>query len=51
MDCHGQGQVRQTRNMGFASFVTAAPCSSCRGQGSIIENHVEIVKDKEEKRF
>ncbi|MCV0430345.1 molecular chaperone DnaJ [Nitrosopumilus sp.] len=35
--CHGQGQVRQTRNMGFASFVTAAPCSACRGQGSIIE--------------
>ena len=35
--CGGQGQVRQTRNMGFASFVTAAPCSTCRGQGSIIE--------------
>ena len=35
--CNGQGQVRQTRNMGFASFVTAAPCSSCKGQGSIIE--------------
>ncbi len=35
--CNGQGQVRQTRNMGFASFVTTAPCSSCRGQGSIIE--------------
>ena len=35
--CNGQGQVRQTRNMGFASFVTAAPCPSCRGQGSVIE--------------
>ncbi len=35
--CNGQGQVRQTRNMGFASFVTAAPCSICRGQGSMIE--------------
>ncbi len=35
--CNGQGQVRQRRNMGFASFVTAAPCSACRGQGSIIE--------------
>ena len=35
--CTGQGQVRQTRNMGFASFVTTAPCSSCRGQGLIIE--------------
>ena len=35
--CGGQGQVRQTRNMGFASFVTAAPCPTCRGQGSMIE--------------
>ena len=35
--CNGQGEVRQTRNMGFASFVTAAPCPSCRGQGSMIE--------------
>ncbi len=35
--CNGQGQVRQTRNMGFASFVTAATCPTCRGQGSIIE--------------
>ena len=35
--CNGQGQVRQTRNVGFTSFVTASPCSSCRGQGSIIE--------------
>ncbi len=35
--CNGQGEVRQTRNMGFASFVTSAPCPSCRGQGSMIE--------------
>jgi len=35
--CNGQGQVRQSRNMGFASFVTAAPCPTCRGQGSSIE--------------
>ena len=35
--CNGQGQVRQTRNMGFASFVTAAPCPTCRGQGSTID--------------
>ena len=35
--CNGQGQVRQTRNMGFASFVVAAPCSACRAQGSVIE--------------
>lgn len=35
--CNGQGQVRQSRNMGFASFVTASTCSACRGQGVIIE--------------
>ncbi len=35
--CGGQGQVRRGRRMGFASFVTVEPCSSCRGQGKIIE--------------
>ena len=35
--CNGQGQVRKTKNMGFASFVTVEPCSSCRGNGSLIE--------------
>ena len=36
-DCNGQGQVRKTRSMGFASFVTVEPCTKCRGRGSIIE--------------
>lgn len=35
--CHGQGQVRTTRNMGFSTFVTVQPCNTCRGQGKIIE--------------
>jgi len=35
--CNGQGQLRKTRRMGFASFVTVEPCSECKGQGSIIE--------------
>ncbi|MDH3611218.1 MAG: molecular chaperone DnaJ [Nitrosopumilus sp.] len=35
--CNGQGQVRKSRSMGFASFVTVEPCSSCRGKGSLIE--------------
>lgn len=35
--CNGQGQVRQSRKMGFASFVTVAPCTKCRGQGRIVE--------------
>ena len=35
--CHGQGQVRTTRNMGFSTFVTVHPCNTCKGQGKIIE--------------
>lgn len=48
--CNGQGQVRQTRNMGFASFVTAAPCSVCRGQGSIIETPCNECKGQGKKK-
>ncbi|MDX1441544.1 MAG: molecular chaperone DnaJ [Nitrosopumilaceae archaeon] len=36
-DCQGHGQVRKSRSMGFASFVTVEPCSNCKGRGSIIE--------------
>lgn len=31
--CSGSGQTQTTRNMGFASFRTMAPCRSCRGKG------------------
>ena len=48
--CNGHGQVRQTRNMGFASFVTAAPCPACRGQGSIIETPCDECKGQGKKR-
>ena len=48
--CNGQGQVRQTRNMGFASFVTAAPCSACRGKGSIIETPCNECKGQGKKK-
>ncbi len=48
--CNGQGQVRQTRNMGFASFVTAAPCSPCRGQGSIIETPCDECRGQGKKK-
>ncbi|MCV0393591.1 MAG: molecular chaperone DnaJ [Nitrosopumilus sp.] len=44
--CNGQGQVRQSRNMGFASFVTAVPCSSCRGNGTIIETPCDDCKGR-----
>ena len=48
--CNGQGQVRQTRNMGFASFVTAAPCPACRGQGSVIETPCSECKGRGSKK-
>lgn len=34
--CDGNGQVRNTRNMGFSTFVTVEPCRSCKGNGSRI---------------
>ena len=35
--CNGRGQVRKSRSMGFASFVTVQQCGSCRGVGKMIE--------------
>ena len=48
--CNGQGQVRQSRNMGFASFVTSAPCSTCRGQGFSIETPCNECKGQGRKK-
>ncbi len=48
--CNGQGQVRKTRSMGFASFVTVEPCSSCRGQGSIITDPCKECKGSGKKK-
>ncbi len=48
--CGGQGQIRQTRNMGFTSFVTATTCPACKGQGSIIETPCSDCKGHGKKR-
>ena len=48
--CNGQGQVRKSRSMGFASFVTVEPCSTCQGQGSIIETPCSECKGKTKKK-
>ena len=48
--CNGQGQVRQSRNMGFASFVTAAPCTTCKGQGFSIETPCSECKGQGRKK-
>jgi len=42
--CNGQGQLRQSRKMGFASFVTVAPCTKCQGQGKIVEKPCKTCK-------
>ena len=36
-ECSGHGQVRKSRSMGFASFVTVEACSTCSGKGVIID--------------
>ncbi|MDI1496046.1 MAG: chaperone protein DnaJ [Cenarchaeum symbiont of Oopsacas minuta] len=35
--CNGAGQVKQTRRMGPASFMTVAPCPKCHGDGQMID--------------
>lgn len=42
--CHGQGQIRQQRNMGFTSFITAIPCGACHGQGVVIADPCSTCK-------
>lgn len=36
--CQGHGQIRKTRQMGFASFVVMDTCPKCRGNGAITEH-------------
>ncbi len=35
--CNGRGQVRTSRSMGFASFVSVQACGACRGAGQVID--------------
>ena len=44
--CNGHGQIRQTRRMGFASFVSVGMCNTCRGQGKIIEKPCKNCRGK-----
>jgi len=48
--CNGQGQVRKSRSMGFASFVTVEPCSTCKGYGSIIQTPCSDCKGNGKKK-
>lgn len=44
--CNGQGQTRQTRKMGFASFMTVGMCNTCNGQGKIVEKPCKNCKGR-----
>ena len=48
--CGGRGQTQSRRNMGFASFVTAETCRSCRGTGSIIQRPCRDCRGKGTRR-
>ena len=48
--CNGQGQIRNTRGIGFASFITVETCPACRGQGSTIDIPCNECKGKGRKR-
>ena len=37
-DCHGTGELRQTRNTMLGQFVTSVPCARCRGTGRVVRN-------------
>lgn len=49
-ECNGHGQVRSSRKMGFASFVTVSPCLSCHGTGSVIEKPCKDCKGSGKKK-
>jgi molecular chaperone DnaJ len=48
--CGGYGQVKQQKNMGFASFVTVVSCNKCEGQGQIIEKPCKECKGRGTKK-
>ena len=37
--CHGHGQVRRRRRMGFMVYDETVTCPKCNGEGKIIENY------------
>jgi molecular chaperone DnaJ len=40
--CHGAGQVRQVRSMGFGQFVNVTVCPTCQGTGQTIRERCPI---------
>ncbi len=40
--CHGSGQVRQVRSMGFGQFVNVTVCPTCQGMGQTIRERCPV---------
>jgi molecular chaperone DnaJ len=40
--CHGSGQLRQVRSMGFGQFVNVTVCHTCQGSGKSIRERCEV---------
>jgi len=42
--CHGSGQIRQVRSMGFGQFVNVTVCPTCQGAGQTVREVCEVCK-------
>ncbi len=40
--CHGSGQIRQVRSMGFGQFVNVTVCPTCQGTGQTIRERCTV---------
>jgi molecular chaperone DnaJ len=40
--CHGSGQIRQVRSMGFGQFVNVTVCPTCQGSGRRVTERCEV---------
>ena len=40
--CHGSGQIRQVRSMGFGQFVNVTVCPTCQGAGRQIRERCDV---------
>jgi molecular chaperone DnaJ len=40
--CHGSGQIRQVRSMGFGQFVNVTVCPTCQGSGESIREKCDV---------
>ncbi|MBL7160456.1 MAG: molecular chaperone DnaJ [Candidatus Aenigmarchaeota archaeon] len=44
--CHGTGEIRVIRKMGFMNTLAISPCNRCNGEGNIIDKPCKTCKGK-----